>query len=138
MADAVFQKLVDDAGLSNLFTIDSAGTSSWHVGEPAHNGTRRILTDHDIKYSGRSRQLQIGDLSHNRSYIIAMDQNNIRDIKANFGDQQRLYRLLDFAKRSKVKDVPDPYYSDNFEYVYQLVMDGCEGLLAMIRDQEGI
>jgi low molecular weight protein-tyrosine phosphatase len=138
MAEAIFQKLVDDEGLSNLFTIDSAGTSSWHVGEPAHNGTRRVLTDHDINYSGRSRQLKRGDLSHGRSYIIAMDQNNIRDIKANFGDHQRLHRLLDFAKQSEVKDVPDPYYSGNFEYVYQLVMAGCEGLLAMIRDQEGI
>jgi protein-tyrosine phosphatase len=138
MADAVFHKLVDNDGLSKLFAIDSAGTSSWHVGQPAHNGTQRVLADHDIKYSGRSRQLKIGDLAQNRSYIIAMDQNNIHDIKAIFGDHPRLYRLLDFAKQSEVKDVPDPYYSDNFEYVYQLVKDGCEGLLAMIRDREGI
>ena len=43
MAEAVFQKMVDDAGLSSLIEVDSAGTGSWHVGESAHPGTRRVL-----------------------------------------------------------------------------------------------
>ena len=137
LAEAVFQRLVDDAGLSHKFSIDSAGTSNWHVGEAAHRGTRRVLTDHDIKYSGRSRQLRANDLS-STTYIVAMDQNNIHDIKNKFGDYQRLYRLLDFSNNDEVRDVPDPYYSGNFEYVYQLVLAGAEGLLAVIREQEGI
>lgn len=138
MAEAVFQNLVDDAALSDLFSIDSAGTSNWHVGEQAHPGTRRVLTDHDIKYNGRSRQLTAGDLSDSRTYIVAMDQNNLYDIESSFGNHSRMYRLLEFAIFSEVKDVPDPYYSGNFEYVYKLVLDGSKGLLATIRDQEGI
>jgi protein-tyrosine phosphatase len=34
--------------------------------------------------------------------------------------------------------VPDPYYTGNFDYVYQLVTDGCRGLLAAVRQEEGI
>jgi protein-tyrosine phosphatase len=45
---------------------------------------------------------------------------------------------LDFAKNTTEQDVPDPYYAGNFEYVYQLVEDGCRGLLATIREREGI
>lgn len=138
MAEAVFQKLVDEAELTDQFEIDSAGTSSWHVGEQAHRGTRRVLTDHDIKYSGRSRQLRRDDLGDSKTYIIAMDQNNVYDIINSFGDHERVYRLLEFASNSDVKDVPDPYYSGKFEYVYQLALDGCEGLLTTIREREGI
>jgi protein-tyrosine phosphatase len=45
---------------------------------------------------------------------------------------------LDFAEETAEQDVPDPYYSGNFEYVYQLVKDGCRGLLKKIRQQEEI
>jgi len=72
------------------------------------------------------------------SYIIAMDDNNMRQIRSTFGDHPRLYRLLDFASQSDVRNVPDPYYNDNFEYVYELVEDGARGLLAAIRAEEGI
>ncbi|MCP4424756.1 MAG: low molecular weight phosphotyrosine protein phosphatase [Chloroflexi bacterium] len=137
MAEAVFQKMVDDAGLSAQISVDSAGTGSWHVGEKAHRGTRRILSQHGIDYDGRSRQVRSSDMDPN-AYIIAMDQSNLNDLRRRFGSHARLHRLLDFAKQTSVADVPDPYYADNFEYVYQLVGEGCRGLLATIREQAGL
>ena len=137
MAEAVFQKMVDEAGLSDKISVDSAGTSSWHVGEKAHQGTRRILSQHHIDYNGRSRQVRSGDMD-SQTYVIAMDQSNLNDLQRNFGPHPRLHRLLDFASQNEVHDVPDPSYNDNFEYVYQLVTDGCTGLLATIRSQEGV
>lgn len=138
MAEAVFNNLVWEAGLEDQFEIDSAGTSSWHVGQKPHRGTNRVLTQHDIPYKGRSRQLDRSDMISDESYIIAMDDNNMRQIRSTFGDHPRLYRLLDFASQSDVRNVPDPYYNDNFEYVYELVEDGARGLLAAIRAEEGI
>lgn len=137
MADGVFQQLVEDAGLSDQILVDSAGTSSWHVGEQAHSGTRRILKQHGIRYNGRSRQVTHQDMADNSTYIIAMDENNLNDLRRTFGSHPRLYRLLDFAANTHEKNVPDPYYQGNFEYVYQLVLDGCTGLLETIRRQEG-
>ena len=135
MAEGVFQKMVDDAGLSDQITVDSAGTDSWHAGEKAHRGTRRILAQHDIAYDGRARQVQSRDMDAN-TYVIAMDGSNRSDLLRRYGDHPRLHRLLDFASQNEVRDVPDPYYSGNFEYVYQLVHDGCRGLLTTIREQE--
>ena len=137
MADGVFQQLVEDAGLSDQILVDSAGTSSWHVGEQAHSGTRRILKQHGIRYNGRSRQVTHQDMADSSTYIIAMDENNLNDLRRTFGSHPRLYRLLDFAANTHEKNVPDPYYQGNFEYVYQLVLDGCTGLLETIRRQEG-
>ncbi|MCB9419115.1 MAG: low molecular weight phosphotyrosine protein phosphatase [Ardenticatenaceae bacterium] len=137
MAEAVFQKMVDDAGLADKIAVDSAGTGSWHVGEKAHQGTRRVLAQHGIEYNGRARQVRHNDINP-QTYIIAMDQSNLNDLQRNFGQHPRFYRLLDFASQNDVQDVPDPYYSGNFEYVYQLVVDGCAGLLATIQQQEGL
>lgn len=136
MAEAVFQQLVDEAGLSEQFRIDSAGTGSWHVGEKAHPGTRRILSEHGIGYNGRSRQITAQDLANPRTYIITMDQSNSNDLRRTFGQHPNQYRLLEFSSQKQETDVPDPYYTNNFEYVYQLVKDGCEGLLSMIRQRE--
>lgn len=39
--------------------------------------------------------------------------------------------ILDFATRSSIKQVPDPYYGqgNGFERVLDLIEDACEGLL---------
>lgn len=138
MAEAVFQNMVDDAGLSDKIEVDSAGTGSWHAGEAAHSGTRRVLAGHGIDYRGRSRVVRQNDVDDGKSYVIAMDANNMRDLQRRFGDLPHLYLLLDFAHNSRERNVPDPYYEGNFEYVYELVEDGCRGLLAAIRENEGL
>jgi protein-tyrosine phosphatase len=138
MAEAIFQQMVDEAGLSTMIEIDSAGTGTWHVGEQAHPGTRRILASQGISYDGHARQLRDVDMIDPDTYLIAMDKSNMRDIVVRYGNQRRLYRLLDFADQDSVLDVPDPYYTGNFEYVYQLVNEGCRGLLLDIRRQEKI
>jgi protein-tyrosine phosphatase len=137
MAEAVFSYMVDEAGLSDKINVDSAGTGSWHIGEPACSGTRRVLARRGYKYNGRARQVNAADMSDPDGIIIAMSAENMRDIRDRFGDHPRQYRLLDFAENSNEQDVPDPYYEGNFEYVYQLVEDGCRGLLKSIQQSEG-
>src|SRR5689334_2678843 len=62
MAEAVFQHMVNEAGLSSKFSLDSAGTGGWHAGETAHRGTLNVLKDHNIPYDGRARQFIRADL----------------------------------------------------------------------------
>jgi len=138
MAEAVFQQMVDDAGLSKEILVDSAGTGSWHIGEPAHSGTRQVLKEHGITYNGRARQVQPEDMQNESTYIVTMDDSNMSDLQRHYGTRPHLVRLLDFATQTTEKNVPDPYYSGNFAYVYQLVTDGCRGLLAAIRHEEGL
>lgn len=132
MAEAVFQKMVDDAGLSTQIQVDSAGTGSWHVGEPAHHGTQKVLAQHNIPYNGRARQVASRDFVNDADYIIAMSQSNYNDLVKRFGTHPHLYRLLEFAKKVDERDVPDPYYTGNFDYVYGLVTNGCRGLFAEV------
>ncbi|MFZ0544717.1 MAG: low molecular weight protein-tyrosine-phosphatase [Candidatus Promineifilaceae bacterium] len=137
MAEGVFQQMVNNAGLADKIKVDSAGTGSWHVGETAHRGTRRVLKQHGIPYDGRARQITTDDMERENTYIIALDSENFSELEQRFGRHPRCHLLLDFAEETAEKDVPDPYYTGNFEYVYQLVTDGCRGLLKTIL-QEGI
>ncbi len=140
MAEAIFTHLVEEAGLSDHFEIDSVGTISYHVGEPAHPGTRRVLAQHGIQSHNISRQINSTDLAE-ADYVIAMDRDNLRDLQAmarRTPVDGRLHLLLEFAADAPTRDVPDPYYASNFEYVYRLVESGCRGLLAHIRREEEI
>jgi len=99
MAEAIFQRLVDDAGLTGEVQVDSAGTSAYHVGEQAHPGTRRVLARHGIQYSGRARQLTGGDAAGDAAYLIAMDSENVADLQRRFGEDARIHRLLEAQLR---------------------------------------
>jgi protein-tyrosine phosphatase len=136
MADGVFQDMVNKAGLGDKILVDSAGTGSWHIGEKAHSGTRRVLAKHGIDYDGRARQLGRGDFSR-FDYILAMDYDNLSDIKRLAGNSDAEIRMfLSYAKEAgetNVDEVPDPYYSGRFDEVYELVAKGSTALLNHIR-----
>jgi protein-tyrosine phosphatase len=142
MAEAVFQQMVKTAGLGDKIKVDSAGTGSWHEGETAHPGTLRVLRKHGIAYEGRARQVRPQDFALANSYMVVMDESNLNHVRRSTNTHPHLYRLLEFADKATQQrnglDVPDPYYTGNFEYVYQLVEESCRNLLATIRQQEGL
>jgi protein-tyrosine phosphatase len=135
MAEAVFRHIVKEAGLEDRFEIASSGTGSWHVGERPHRGTQNVLKHHNVelKADKRAQRLTSNDMDY-YDYIVAMDGMNVADISR----YRKVPRLLEFAPAGTPHDVPDPYYEDNFDYVYQLVLQGCQGLLHHIREQEGL
>ena len=138
MAEAIFQQMVKDAGLADKISVDSVGTGGWHVGETAHRGTRQVLAKHNIPYNGRARQITAADMNNPNDYIIAMDQSNYSDVVRQYGQHPHIHLLLDFAQNTSERNVPDPYYTGNFDFVYDLVADGCSGLLATIRQENGL
>jgi protein-tyrosine phosphatase len=139
MAEAVFRHRVAEAGLGEQIVVDSAGTSSWHVGENAHRGTRNVLRKHGIQYEGRSRQITPHDFSL-FDYILAMDNANLSNLKRMLPDDSRAVvgRFMDFAEDAGTNEVPDPYYDGRFEEVYALVNQAADGLLAHIREEKGL
>jgi protein-tyrosine phosphatase len=140
MAEGVFGELVKKAGLSSQIQIDSAGTSNYHTGDLPHPGTRRILAARGIQIECTARQVTVADLRE-ADYIVAMDRENLSDLSdmaRRLGLSKPFRLLLDFAEDPPVWDVPDPYYTGDFEGTYRLVEAGCQGLLAHIRQEHGI
>jgi protein-tyrosine phosphatase len=132
MAEAVFRHLVARAGLADRVVADSAGTGAWHVGEPPHHGTRRALRERGIDYSHRARAVAPDDFTR-FDYLVALDSENLADLRALArGGHPNITRLLDYAPGARTRDVPDPYYTGGFDAVYDLVEQGCRGLLERI------
>ncbi len=132
MAEAVMRDLVEKRGLSSSIKVDSAATSSWHIGEAPHKGTRAKLKEFGISTSGmKGRQLTSADFEA-FDYIVGMDSSNVRNICEMLGqpEQPKIFRFLDLTPHQK--DVPDPYYTGDFQETYELVEEGCEALLSKI------
>ncbi len=140
MAEAVFQHMVNEAGLSDQFAIDAVGTGGYHVGEPAHRGTQKVLAKHNIPCHSISRKINRNDLAQS-DYIIAMDHSNRADVLSMARPSvidDKVELLLSFADDTSLSNVPDPYYTGSFDEVYRLVESGCAGLLVHIRAERGL
>lgn len=140
MAEAIFRKKVVEAGLEKSFVIDSAGTGDWHIGKRPHDGTLKILKDNKVDSTNMlARQVKKEDLKQ-FDYIIAMDAENLGNLNKMKGKDSaaEVRRLLDYIPEAKIVDVPDPYFTGNFEEVYELVEEACNELLTYIRKKQSL
>jgi protein-tyrosine phosphatase len=137
MAEAVFRHKVAEAGLADRIEVDSAGTGDWHTGKPPHEGTRRILMRYGINDAGiRARQVREDDFGRFQ-YLIAMDDSNVSNLMRLSSERAEVRKLMDLVPGREGEDVPDPYYTGNFQEVYEMVNEACDRLLAHIREREG-
>ena len=129
MAEFVMKQMVIDAGLESQFEIASAATSTEEIGNPVYPPACRKLAEHGIGCAGKTaRQMTRQDYDY-YDRIVAMDHNNLRNLKRMFGDdtKHKISLLMDFTHRPG--DVADPWYSGDFEATWQDVEEGCKALL---------
>lgn len=135
MAEALFRDMLVKENLTNQITVDSAATSSWHIGDPPHKGTLTIWKKYNVSTEGLvGRQMKQDDFE-NFDYIVGMDTSNVKNIYQLTGkpNHPKILRLLDLTEHKK--DVPDPYYTGDFQETYDLVSQGCRALLEKIREE---
>ncbi|MED4228804.1 low molecular weight protein-tyrosine-phosphatase [Neobacillus cucumis] len=138
MAEALFRYLVKKENLANKITVDSAATSSWQIGFPPHEGTLNILNKYNIPSDGLvGRQLKKNDF-WKFDYIIGMDESNLKNIYKITGmpNHPKVIRLLDLTRYKK--DIPDPFFTGDFDQTYRLVSAGCRVLLNKIRSEQNL
>ena len=132
MAEAVFAHKVQAALLEEEIEADSAGTGEWHIGNPAHEGTLRLLRQKNIACTHRARQITVADLER-FDYIITMDDANLANVRGMGPSRATVRPLMEYAAHTGVLEVPDPYHTGRFQEVYRLIDEATDGLLAAIR-----
>jgi protein-tyrosine phosphatase len=135
-AEAVMQALIGKKGLADKIKVDSAGVIGWHAGEPADRRMQMHAIKRDYNLTSISRQFRQSDFEK-YDYIIGMDYENIRDIKAmDFENKysDKIFLMTSFCHNNSAEIVPDPYYGgkDGFEKVLDILEDACQGLLGQI------
>jgi protein-tyrosine phosphatase len=136
-AEGVFRKLVADAGLARLITIDSAGTHAYHVGEAPDHRTQAAARRRGYELAGlRARRVAREDFQR-FDFLLAMDREHhellVRLAPPSAGHKVKL--MMEFGRRSTHAEVPDPYYGgpEGFELVLDLLEDAAAGLLETLR-----
>ncbi|MEC8649341.1 MAG: low molecular weight protein-tyrosine-phosphatase [Verrucomicrobiota bacterium] len=134
-AHCIFQELVNSAGLSKNYEIDSAGTLHFHEGSPPDSRMQRALRKRNIPIFGQARPIVEEDLSY-YDLILAMDSSNLIDAKKLDRDgkfHNKIKLFCDYCTSREEKEVPDPYYGtgDGFEHVLDILQNGCTNLLKL-------
>ena len=139
LAEGIFRDLVEKAGLSSSFEIESAGTGGWHVGESPDSRATMVASRYGVTLDSKAQQVSESDLER-FDYVIAMDRDNhsvLERMIAGSGAEPELHLLREFDPSGTGDEVPDPYYggASGFETVYEMVHRSCVGLLEHIRAQ---
>ena len=139
-AEGVLKAQIAREGLMEKFHVDSAGTSGWHNGEPPDTRAQIISKNHGVDLSlQKSREINAEDfnLFH---YIIAMDQKNLNDLDllCPLEKKNNLSLLLNYAPEFNRLDIPDPYYHDSFEEVFDMIEVASENFLNLVRKKNKI
>ena len=138
-AEGVFRKMAIENGLSGKLEIDSAGTHGYHAGLPPDSRATAHAAKRGVDLTAlRAREVVPGDFVR-YDYVIAMDEENIRHLKAICPEHLagKIELLLDYADTSNRREVPDPYQgkAKDFELVLDLIEQGCRGLVNRLIEQ---
>ena len=125
-AEAVARQMRPD------LSFDSAGTANWHRGKPPYGPMQAAASaqGYDMR-DLRARQVTAADFE-TFDHIIAMDADNLAALRDMSTGRAQLSRLLDHAPETDVADVPDPYYTRDFDAALRLIETGVSGLLRQL------
>lgn len=142
IAHGLFSALLEKGSLGDGIKIDSAGTHAWHSSTPDPH-SQQIARQHGIDITDLRSRLFVKEDLQEYNLIISMDRYNLAHIQAlsdaqhqpDRQDQQQLKLLLNYAEDDSVIDVPDPYGAgiDGFALIYDLIEQGCMGLLKVVK-----
>lgn len=142
-AEVVFRTQVEKSGWGKLFTMDSAGTTDFHVGEAPDMRAQKYAAQRGYNLSGlRARKIAPVDFER-FDLILAMEQSVLEDIqqlKISAQGRAELGMFLDYLVGHEGQNVPDPYYgnADGFSVVLDLVEQGSEALLRHLLVKQGV
>lgn len=136
MAEGILREIARTEELD--VTVDSAGTSDYHVGEAPDQRARAAMRKQGIDISDlRGRQIVAEDFER-FDLLLAMDASNLRDMLRLAPNEELAAKaklVMDYAPGHRHREVPDPYYGgdEGFEHVYRMLTEACRNLLKDVR-----
>ncbi|MEH6828532.1 low molecular weight protein-tyrosine-phosphatase [Parasphingorhabdus sp.] len=125
LAEAALRQECTHSALNII--IDSAGTGDWHVEQPPDERAQAVAARNGVAIGHlRARQVTTSDF-HDFDHIIALDNQNLRDLTAMRPAKAaaKLSLLFDHVAGRAGEDVADPYYGgeDGFDQTWAEVTE---------------
>lgn len=132
LAEGILQHKAFNASLN--WSVESAGTHSYHIGEAPHRLSQKVAKLNGIDISHQRARRFTADDFEIYDKIYAMTAEILEDIKRiakNKFDSSKAELLLNELHPGKNMPVPDPWYGTEPGYhdVYALMNDACERII---------
>jgi len=109
--------------------VDSAGTASYHVGNPPDPRSIAEAAKHDVDISNqKARQFTPNDFKA-FDHIFVMDRQNLKHVLAQASSQQEMDKVQLLLGDTEVED---PYYGgeEGFAIVYNKIFAACTSIIS--------
>lgn len=132
LAEGILQDKAFKAGLT--WSIESAGTNSYHTGEPPHPLSQKVARLNGIDISKqRARRFSAEDFAvYDKIYALAEDVlDDMKRIAGKSFDPAKVDLLMNELFPGQNMDVPDPWYGPEPGYheVYKLIDMVCDKIM---------
>ncbi|WP_057739981.1 low molecular weight protein-tyrosine-phosphatase [Limosilactobacillus secaliphilus] len=120
LAEAMFREMLEEKGLAQAVSVDSAATSTEEEGNPPYPGIRQIMRKYHLDNHGHvSRPLNRQDFK-DADLIIGMDDMNLANIRAMAPSQylDKIHGIYDLLPELRGQSIPDPWYTHRFQATY--------------------
>ncbi|WP_251717169.1 low molecular weight protein-tyrosine-phosphatase [Lactobacillus agrestimuris] len=133
MAEFVMKDIVEKAGVSDQFLIDSAAATTDAEGMQMDPRTKRVLDKNAVPYTKHIAHKMSADDYQKYDYLIGMDEENFMDMNQITGGDpdHKEYKLMNFI--DSTKDIDDPWYTNDFDTSYKEIKQSCEGLFKKLQ-----
>jgi protein-tyrosine phosphatase len=136
LAEGILQHKAQQEGLS--WTIDSAGTNGYHVGEQPHPLSQKVALLNGIDISKqRARRFTAADFNRfDKIYAMAEDVvEEMQRIARKDFDATKVDLLMNELYPGKNMDVPDPWYGTEPGYheVFAMIDKACDKIVGKYR-----
>jgi low molecular weight protein-tyrosine phosphatase len=134
LAEEILRSKLDAAGLADLVSVDSAGTSSYNAGRPPDWRARWCARRHGLSISDqRARQFVTDDFDR-FDEICVMDRKLMRQVLSLARDDEDRRRVALLSVDSEEKEIADPVHGTlaDFEQTYSAIDHACDALVARL------
>jgi len=132
LAEGLLKDKAAKAGLN--WMVESAGTNSYHTGEPPHHLSQKVAMLNGIDISQqRARRFSAADFDRfDKIYALAEDViHEMEKIAGKKFDKNKAELLMNELYPGENLEVPDPWYGPEPGYhrAFQLISDACDAII---------
>lgn len=130
IAHGVMEQLIVENELP--WFVDSAGTNGYHDGEAPDPRAIRCARENGIDIKRQvSRKIKNSDLD-DFDLVLVMDKHNLNDVRnmaTSAAQLEKIKLLMNYHPRDRDGIIPDPYYDNRFQLVFEMVAEACKGVV---------
>lgn len=135
LAEGILKHQVAAAGLD--WSVDSAGTGAYHIGELPDPRSQEVAKVHGLDITDQSARQFVSQDFDRFDHILVMDSSNYQNVlklARNAEDKAKVELIMNYAEKGMNTAVPDPYWDDDgFEKVYQMLRRSCKAFVEKYR-----